>query len=596
MSGNVISREENAVAFSDFDREFGNFLLRYAGNRAPELLAVGMLLARELRDGRTKIDLNEFAGTELILPENKKFVLPDAGSWLHTLTSPGMNGVVTAAGDDDRRSLIAVLDGHIVMLRRYLEYENDIASLLIARKRFNTELVCDFPGGGDWMQDLAVFTALNSSLTVLSGGPGTGKTTVCGRIIREILLREPDKNILFAAPTGKAQQRLAVQISDSAELLEHDSEAYRAMKAIEGTTIHSYRYNRFWREKLNFCDLLIVDECSMISLELFAELLKLLPPSCALILAGDRRQLPPVESGMVFSDLCFSGRTNTLLPAAKDIFNAAYDGAAAGCDTETDFSGFIVELQTNYRSAQAPTICKLAELLRDDNADIDHLVSEIVNAKTRDYTFVTLTKENYLENIREKCRIIEKLPELCSSGIQEDIERALQLSESFHFLCAVNRGEQGCANVNKLVLDELGITPECPGAWHPGTVLQIKVNDYRIGLNNGDVGIVTCELDNDGKKRLFCRFQSCPERRLHLGELPEHECGFALSIHKAQGQGYKEAVVILPGYNSEVLQRELIYTGITRASETLEVWGTPDEVRFALEQNETSSVNLFQRT
>ena len=594
MSSDVIFRDE-AVEFNEFDREFGEFLLRYARISSIELKLAGMLLTRELRNGRTKLDLNEYSGKPVPwLDDNTLLTAPEFAGWKEKLTDPALKKLISPAGEDDGRSLLLFVDEHTLMLRRYVNYERDVAALLTLRRKFNENIVCDFESNGDWVQDLAVFTALNSSLTILTGGPGTGKTTVCGRIIREILLRDPDKKILFAAPTGKAQQRLAAQISESAELLDKDTEAYRAMKAIEGATIHSFWYNRLWRTKLSFCDLLIVDECSMIPLELFSELLKLLPPECALILAGDRRQLPPVESGTVFADLCSSGKSNALLLAANDIFNIRYGGAAEVA-ADGDFSGFIVELQTNYRSASAPTICRLAELLRDESADIDDTVSEIVNSQGEDYIFRTLDKETCQENIRTKCRVFAELPALCASGKAEDIERALKLSESFHFLCAVNRGELGCGNVNKLVLDELGLTPEYTGAWKPGTILLVKVNDYQIGLRNGDIGIVTSELDDDGNRRIFCRFHSKPERRLAVSDLPEHECGFAISIHKAQGSGYKEAVVILPGYNSAVLQRKLIYTGITRAAESLELWGTPGEVRFALEQDETSSVNLFRR-
>ena len=594
MSKNVIIRDE-AEEFNDFDREFGNFLLRYSKCDSPELLAAGMLLTRALRNGETRLDLGAYAGKTITFYEDVTIELPPVELWRNRLTAPELCGIAAPANAVQSGSLLLFSNDHTLMLRRYWKHENDIAAQLIMRRKFREFPVNDFPRSSDRVQDLAVFTALNSSLTILTGGPGTGKTTVCGRMIREILLREPDKNILFAAPTGKAQQRLASQISSSAELLEKDSAAYRAMKAIEGATIHSFLSNRQWYSKLALCDLLIVDECSMIPVELFSELLKIVPPACSLILAGDRRQLPPVESGTIFADICSSGKCNVLLPDAAEVFNAAFNGGTEVAVTG-DFSGFIVELQTNYRSAQAPTICRIAELLRNEDDDVEHTVTEIVQTRGTDYTFVTLDKENYPDILREKCRKLASLPALCSSGKMEDIEAALKLSEAFHFLCAVNRGEQGCENVNKIVLEELDLTPALPGAWKAGTVLLVKVNDYRLGLRNGDIGIVTSECDDRGGTQIFCRFHSCPERRFAIGELPEHECGFAISIHKAQGSGCDEAVVILPGYNSPVLRRKLIYTGITRASKKLELWGTPEELHFALEQTETSSANLFHWT
>ena len=258
-----------------------------------------------------------------------------------------------------------------------------------------------------------------------------------------------------------------------------------------------------------------------------------------------------------------------------------------------DFSGFIVELQTNYRSATAPTICRLAELLRDDDAEIKNIVSEIVSASGEDYRFLSLDDKIFQAELKKKCRILAPLPELCASGRMEDIRKALELSEEFHFLCATNLGPRGCEKVNEMILKELDIVPDSAFAWKPGTLLMITVNDYRADLRNGDVGIVTFEADDDGVMQKFCRFHSCPEKRFLAGGLPRHECGFAITVHKAQGSGYKEAVVILPGYNSEVLQRKLIYTGITRAAKHLELWGTHEELLFALKNEERSSLNLF---
>ena len=596
MSENVMSPPE-MPEFSDFDLEFGAFLNRYTRNSSPELTAAGMLLTRELRNGLPRLDLNRFAGKAVTLSSGRTVTLPAPAVWVKLLTSPEMGGAIVPFEADDGKALLVTVNDHILMLRRYAVFEQAVARQLSSRRRLREKLVCDFESGGDMVQDLAVFMALNSKLTILTGGPGTGKTTVCGRIIRELLRRDPKLNIIFAAPTGKAQQRLASQISESADLLEAGTLEHAAMKAISGATIHSFLYNRSWQEKLAFCDLFIIDECSMIPLELFSQIFKLLPENCALILAGDR-QLAPVESGTVFADLCCSGQANYLSPEAAEVFNRTFGGEVKSFELGEggNYSGFIVELQTNYRSKTAPTICRLAEMLRDESAEISGVVNEIVSSSADDYRFVTLDKDNFSSELRKKCRILLPLPKLCASGDPEDIKQALKLSEEFHFLCAVNQGKRGCSEVNKMILQELGIAPRVPGAWKPGTILLITVNDYQLNLRNGDIGIVTGELDDEGKKQLFCRFQSAPEQRFMLGMLPKHECGFAITVHKAQGSGYGEAVVILPGYKSDVLQRKLVYTGITRAAKRLELWGTPGELTFALENTETASVNLFQNT
>ena len=595
MSENVMPPPEKEN-FCDFDREFGAFLNRYTKNNSLELTVTGMLLARELRNGSPRLDLAQYAGQTIQLPDGKNVELPETAEWLKLLSAPEMGKVAMPDAEDDGKSLLLVFKERILMMRRYAMSEKKLAMQLKCRKKYNDTIVKDFSGGGDWVQDFAVFMALNSKLTILTGGPGTGKTTVCGRIIRELLLRKPELNILFAAPTGKAQQRMAAQISDSAELLENGTPAYNAMKAISGTTIHSFLYNSSWRAQLELCDLMIIDECSMIPLDLFSRILDMLPEKCALILAGDRRQLPPVESGTVFADLCSNGKANCLPGGIAEVFNSGFAGEAVSKEQDgaDDFTGFIVELQTNYRSKEAPTICRLAELLRDDSAEIKSVVSEIIGASGKDYRFLELGDDKIFQSeLKEKCKILAPLPELCASGKAEDIEKALQLSEEFHFLCAVNHGPRGCNKINEFVMKELGISPYNEFSWQPGTILMITVNDYQADLRNGDVGIVTREADEDGEMQKFCRFHSCPEKRYLLGMLPRHECGFAITVHKAQGSGYKEAVVILPGCNSEVLQRKLIYTGITRAAKYLELWGTPEELLFALKNEERSSVNLF---
>ena len=193
--------------------------------------------------------------------------------------------------------------------------------------------------------------------------------------------------------------------------------------------------------------------------------------------------------------------------------------------------------------------------------------------------------------------MLEDLPHLCSSGDYSQITEALVRMEKFRFLCAVNNDVCGTVGINHLILNELGILPTGSRGWQPGTMLMIKENDFRSSLCNGDCGIVTREDAGNGSgEKIFVRFTCCPERRFTLSELPPHECGFAISVHKAQGSGYEDVFFILPGYNSRVLDRKLFYTGITRAAKHVEIWGSVDEMRFALTNNRTHASNLFQRT
>ena len=595
MCQNELTTEIPELDFVDFDREFGDFLLRFTRKNLPDVAVAGMLTAYELRSGNPQLDLTRYAGKIIALDDEKKITLPDIAAWKESL----LQSQAAALPGSNLRTPLLFTGENTLMLRRYAGYADNVRQKLFALRRYNRNLQMPAIANSklDFLQHLAVFSGVNSRLLILSGGPGTGKTTVCGHIIRNRLAQDPDIKILFAAPTGKAQQNLAGQIRAAGSDLPESSLLRQAIEQVKGATLHSFVLNSQWRTELECCDLLIVDECSMISLEMFSKLLDILPPTTSLILAGDRRQLTSIESGSVFADLCSFGKVNQLPEFAAEFLQSNSDIAVEFSGDEDDFSGHIVELQRNFRSAEAPSICRIAAMLRENSLSDETLSSMISAMQEEDFRFRTITKTELDSALRERCADLKNLPQLCRSKDPAQFALALKIVESSKFICTVNKGDRGTNEINNWMLKELNILPKHSGEWLPGTVLLVTANDRHSGLRNGDIGIVTLEqLSLELPSQHCVRFVSCPEKRFALSEVPSHECGFAISVHRAQGSGYARVTFLLPGYESKVLCRELLYTGITRAATAIELWGTPQEVLFALANSKERSSNLFKRT
>lgn len=593
MQQDEVNMEILKLEFADFDRELGAFLLRFAAFDIPEISLAGMLTAYELRSGNPQLDLAAYAGKTIEMSPGEYVTLPSVEAWKEILFQ---SKTASLPGGAVRTPLIFTGET-VVMFHRYAEHAGNIRKLLQSFRMFSRKLQMpeSISADLDQVQQLAVFVGTNSRLLILSGGPGTGKTTVCGHIIRALLEKNDQRRILFAAPTGKAQQRLAAQIRAAGDDLPESSPVRRAIREVKGATLHSFVLNPEWYAELESCDLLIVDECSMISLEMFSRLLSVLPPTASLILAGDRRQLVSIDSGSVFADLCNYGKVNQLPETAADYFKNETGIAVEYCEKNDDFSGSIVELQRNFRSSEAPAICRIAAMLRENMLPDETAADFICAADKDDFRFRNVAEKDLASEIGRRCAELKELPQLCRSGDPGQIRRALEIADSSKFICAVNRGRYGTVEVNNCLLNELGITPVNNGEWLPGTALLITANDRHTGLRNGDIGIVTLEkIGTENLPQRCVRFSSCPEKCFPLSGLPAHECGFAISVHRSQGSGYNKVTFLLPGYDSAVLCRELLYTGITRAAKEIELWGSRDELLFALKNSRERSSNLFK--
>ena len=411
-------------------------------------------------------------------------------------------------------------------------------------------------------QIAAVANALSGNFSIITGGPGTGKTTIIATLVALERERDPDIIIEIAAPTGKA-----------AELLSAGLEQAFPQHPVSARTLHSLfrarpgtgKFEKNSADPLE-CDLLIVDECSMISLDVAAKMFNGLRPETRVVLSGDHRQLEAVGSGAVLSSLLTFVSDNS--PGAEMLKKAG------------------VELTHNYRSTLAPVIQELAADIRRE-MEIELLCQKITEAASANYAFKKADKNTGNELLKEASEHWKELPEICSEITEESVNKAFAKLNSFRIVTAARTGQEGCVKLNERICEALGIN----SLHAPGSALLITQNCRRTNLSNGDVGVVFADRENGGVK--VC-FKDHPEP-FSFYDLPAFESAFAMTVHKAQGSGFAEVCFPMPTKETPLLTRELFYTALTRAAVKITIYGTSEMVRAALKNKSCRATTLAER-
>ena len=483
-----------------------------------------------------------------------------------------------------------ILDGDgRLYLHRYFDYEARLArrlaaaahapaeplgaqaSALLARLfAANASRLGDRP---DW-QKIATALALEQRLAIISGGPGTGKTTTVVNVLACALDRHPDCRIRLAAPTGKAAARMLEAVRRAAAQL---PAALRERMPAESFTVHrllgaSPRSGEFRHHAGNPLpvDLLVVDEASMLDLALATRLMEAVPPEARIVLLGDKDQLAAVESGAVFSEL---STDPTLSPGCVARLSAATAIPAARLVPPapvkpSPLRDSVVWLAENFRFAAGSGIGRLAACV---NAGEPAAAIELLRSGA----------DPALEWV-EDCEAGLQAASLqrIVGGIGGYIEAArndaagmgalFEALGRFRVLCAERDGARGVDGINRLVSQEFRkaldhpLDPGPRSEWFPGRPVMVLRNDYVLKLFNGDVGIVAPDASNSNALTVYF-----PDgqglRAVPPARLPEHETAFAMTVHKAQGSEFEHVLLMLPAQASRVLTRELVYTAITRA-------------------------------
>ena len=435
-------------------------------------------------------------------------------------------------------------------------------------------------GGADWQQVAAV-AALRKRFCVISGGPGTGKTSTVVKIIALLLEQAKGAHlrIALAAPTGKSAARLGESVRLLKEKLDC-TEEIRGLIPDGVSTIHrllgptggSVRFRYSNDNPLPF-DAVIVDEASMVALPLMAKLATALRHDARLILLGDRDQLASVEAGAVLGDICGAGRKEPFSAEFAEFLAVMAGGGQIPVEPSGSslppLSDSLVILKKNYRFGDMSGI---GEVGRAVNNGAGENALELLRGGCRtDVTWHDVPKPNGLK---------KSLAEMVITGYSkylaaETPAEALQLFDTYRVLCALRQGPYGVEGVNALVegiLAEKGLI-DMNSRWYRGRPVMITVNDYNLKLFNGDVGIVFPDSETGGNPRVYFPTPDGGVRKISPVRLPAHETVYAMTIHKSQGSEFERVLLLLPAHDSEVMTRELIYTGITRAKNAVEIWG-----------------------
>jgi exodeoxyribonuclease V alpha subunit len=588
---------QKSAFFSPLDLHFGKFMAKVAKVPSHELMLASALVSRMTREGHVCLDLSsqEPLGAR---KAGESVVFPEAGKWGKKLRR---SGVVGEPGE--HRPLILDHKARLY-LYRYWEYQAQLAKGIQSRitdgspvsqtKSLREGLSRIFSAleevGIDW-QKVAAFAAARRKFCVITGGPGTGKTTTVAKILALLMERNEGqkRRTALVSPTGKGAARLQEALKKAKE----DLACEKSVKALipdEASTIHRLLgtvagspYFRFNALNPLPVDTVVVDEASMVDLALMSKLVQALPSEARFILLGDRDQLSSVEAGAVLGDICDTGQSHPFSKTFCDDIEKTMGVKIKGTEAAPAMSDSIVQLTRSYRFGEGSGIASASRSINEGKAD--DALQALQDARREDLRWSPLPQpRSFVRALKE--RGLEEFHYLFQAS---DPEKAFEHLDRFRILCALRQGPFGVNAVNALVEHLLRgqklIRGE--GKWYPGRPVLVTQNDYNLHLYNGDIGIALPDPGADGELRVFFQAPDGALRALHPVRLPEHETVYALTVHKSQGSEFDRILLILPDQDSPVLTRELLYTGITRAREGVEVWGHESVFQAAVSRRTT---------
>jgi exodeoxyribonuclease V alpha subunit len=461
-----------------------------------------------------------------------------------------------------REAQIVVLEDERLFLRRYFRYESRLAAAIAVRLQGETP---------------------QRRLRLITGGPGTGKTTQAARALAELAGESAQPlRIALAAPTGKAAARLGEVVH--ARLQELVAAGVPGAASARDASIETLTLHRLlgWRSDGSTRhdaaqplpqDVVVVDEVSMVDLPMMTRLLEATPPSACLLLIGDPDQLPSVLAGDVLSALC---QVSALTPVAgaASAANIADDTDAIAAKAAPAKGGAAIprlHLTRVHRQAGDSGITALAALIRD--GDVESVLEGL-----RAQSFHGVQWRQGSDRALAETVLSDALPRFRTLQKAVDAPAALALANNYRLLTAVRDGGAGSLALNAQLVAALAPEHRDTGAF-AGRLLQIGENSYRHGLYNGDIGIVW--PDAQGEARAWFA-QGDGWRAWRPAALPAHEDAYALTVHKAQGSEFDRVLLALPERGARVLSRELLYTGLTRAKSQLLLWANEEVLREAI--------------
>ena len=625
----ILLRDNNLLR--DLDVAIARFLNQQCPQASYEVLLLAAFTSNQQASGHLCLDLkNRQLATQLwgtSPPPELVTLLPGKpDDWLHDLRQ---SPLVSQDGSSP-----LVLDGSRLYLRRNWAREVSVAEAIDQRlatvsalpvKRLRDALTRLFPSHGDqtdWQQ-VACALASRSGIGIITGGPGTGKTTTVVRLLgllQSLAMADDQRlRIRLAAPTGKAAARLTESIGEQVQQLDVVT-AVRDAIPTEVTTLHRLlgtrpdsRHFRHHADNPLHADLVVVDEASMIDMDMMASLLEALSPHTRLILLGDKDQLASVEAGAVMGDLCRHAHQGRYKQSTIDFVQDTC-GADISNYQETEqapgnaLAQQTAMLRTNWRSKDSPGIGELARAVNEEN------LPQVRKA------FQQYNDSLHRHPLRSEGQQLETLLLNGSGGLRalfnavatpptqrQDFDgwAAGLLKQLTHqqLLSGLRSGPFGVEQLNQRItrhLQQQDLAPE--REWYPGRPVMMTRNDYQLGLMNGDVGLTLPLLEerNDKPELLLRVAFQLPDGRIKWvlpSRLDGVETVYAMTVHKSQGSEFRHTLLVLPDAPHPLLTRELIYTAVTRARDrfTLLEFGKPAVLDSAVKKRTWRASGLAER-
>jgi exodeoxyribonuclease V alpha subunit len=514
---------------------------------------------------------------------------------------------------------LVVDDARRLYLARYLDYETRLARALARRAK--APLRCAAPAAAAMLaqqfaadashgQKLAAALALLRSLTIVSGGPGTGKTTTVVKFLACLLAADPETRIALTAPTGKAAARLQEAVANFKSTLAPavgerlPGDVYTVHRLL-GARADGHAFRHDADHPVPF-DVVVVDEASMLDLALAARLVEAVPIGARLLLVGDKDQLSAVEAGAVFHEV---SSTIAFTPACADALAAltgvrAPTHSAAARSSAGALTDSVVWLTDNFRFARDSGIGRVAAAV--NAGDTREALAALRGGETSVRWIDDAGSAPAADTLAAVAGgYAEFVTALAASPI--DRARAFDAFNRFRVLCAERRGPRGAQGINATLTERVrsvleaaahqSVAPAATAvddaAWFVGRPVMVLANDHVQRLFNGDVGLAL--PDDDGALRVWFATPDGSYRAIAPARLPAHETAFATTVHKAQGSEFDDVLLVLPQAASRVVTRELVYTAITRARRSVTIAAAAATLEAAIDTPTRRASGLIDR-
>jgi len=590
--------------FRDIDMALARLLRRLAPEEPPEVFLAALLTSRAHGEGHVCLDLRQWENqiVRVSAEDAAALTCPDSATWAALLRKSELV-------DEGEGEHPLVLDGKgRVYLQRLYRDEQQLAGLLRHRalsehppppmprpdelrlllgRYFGS---CDHaagPGGAaDWQKVAAAVAALKK-LCIISGAPGTGKTTTVAKILGVLLemsLPQPLR-IHLCAPTGKAAARLGEALAEASRRLDCPSAVASVLASLEPCTIHrllgvqpggGFRHHE--KNRLP-TDLVVVDEASMVDLVLMSRLIRAVPEDARLVILGDKDQLASVEAGAVFGDLCRDAAESGYSPPMRHALAEMADIrrlTPAAAPPSSTLGDCLVVLRTNYRFAPEAGIGAVAQAVNAGHAEA--LMRVLQSGREESVSWRPWHTRRAFDKVLAASAYRGYETYLASRGPEE----ALAHFGRYRILSVLRSGPYGVERLNAVVMEMLQQKRLIAGSrpWFIGRPVMMTRNHYPLGLYNGDTGLTW--PDAEGRLKVWFAREDGRLRAISPQQLPEHETVFAMTVHKSQGSEFDHTLLVLPDRDTPLLTRELLYTGCTRARRRLTLMAPEEMIGLAL--------------